>query len=148
MFRHTRYQGVFLRDDHILLIRHEEYGGRTYWLLPGGGIEAGETEEECVIREMREELGVEVRVQRLLSEEPAHAESVYQIHKNYLCEILSGEPAPGYEPEEEASSVYGIAEVGWFDLRTPDSWPEIISLDPITSWTLQRLRIQLGYAVE
>ena len=57
-YRHTRYQAAIMIGSQILLIRHEEHNhGRTYWLLPGGGREDGESEEECVIREMREETG-------------------------------------------------------------------------------------------
>ena len=42
--RKTRYQAAILRGDQILMIRHREHAdGRTYWVLPGGGIEAGES---------------------------------------------------------------------------------------------------------
>lgn len=45
-------------DDHVLLARFEFPGG-TVWALPGGGIDPGETVEDCLRRELREELGVE-----------------------------------------------------------------------------------------
>ena len=147
MKRHTRYQGAIVRGDEILLIRHVEHGrdGRSYWLLPGGGIEAGETDEECVIRELWEETNVVVQVEKLLLVDPAEAESIYQFRNTYLCRIVNGEPSPGYEPEEDASSVYGITEVGWFDLRQADAWPTEILEDSITFPVLQRIRAALGY---
>ncbi len=43
--------------------------GHSFWVIPGGGLEAGESDEECVIREMREETGLEVQVEKLLIEE-------------------------------------------------------------------------------
>ena len=56
MSRITRYQGVIIRNDHILLIKHRQYdSGREYWVTPGGGREDDETEEECVKREMKEQ---------------------------------------------------------------------------------------------
>jgi ADP-ribose pyrophosphatase YjhB (NUDIX family) len=48
-----RYQAAIFRDDEILLIKcREQTSGRVYWLLPGGGRETGETEIECVQREV------------------------------------------------------------------------------------------------
>ena len=150
MTRYTRYQGAIVRGDEILLIRHAEHGvnGRSYWVVPGGGREAGETEEECVIREMWEETNLVVQVERLLLVDEAEAESVYQYRKTYLCWVgvgKLGKLAPGYEPEAEAAAVYAITEVGWFDLRQPDSWPDEICEDVITFPVLQRIRGALGY---
>lgn len=48
-------RGVMIRDGRILLV-HEE--NRDHWLLPGGGLEDGETLEQCCIREMEEETGM------------------------------------------------------------------------------------------
>ena len=58
MSRAIRYQGVVIRDNHILLLKHQEHAGRYYWVIPGGGREVGETEEACVQREMLEKLRV------------------------------------------------------------------------------------------
>lgn len=41
----------------MLLCRHEK-PGREYWLLPGGGVHAGESLIEALLRELREEIGV------------------------------------------------------------------------------------------
>ena len=74
MRRDIRYQGAIVRDHHLLLIRHRDHGtGRSYWVLPGGGREGDETEEACVAREMSEEVGLAVTVERLLQAEPAPA---------------------------------------------------------------------------
>ncbi|MBA3948132.1 MAG: NUDIX hydrolase [Herpetosiphonaceae bacterium] len=147
MTRIIRYQGAIIRDHHILLIKHTEHAGRSYWVIPGGGIEPDETEEECVQREMQEETCLHVQVQHLLLDEPGILGGVYQRRKTYLCHILHGEPQPGYEPEAEASSVYGITEVGWFDLQQPTTWNDQIVADSITYPQLQQIQAALGYVV-
>jgi len=47
--------------DEILLVRHEK-NGHSYWLLPGGGVEYGESLHEAARREAAEETGFDVRV--------------------------------------------------------------------------------------
>lgn len=44
------------RDGKVLLVRHSYVAG---WLLPGGGVARGESAEQAVIREMKEEIGLE-----------------------------------------------------------------------------------------
>ena len=145
MARTTRYQAAIIRDQHILLIQHREHAdGHTYWLLPGGGMEDGETEIQCVQREVREETHLEVTVERLLLDEPNHrGETVYQRFKTYLCRPLAGEAHPGIEPEPEAASIYAIVDVDWCNIYDETTWDELIVTDPITSSLLRQIRTAL-----
>ncbi|NIM95814.1 MAG: NUDIX domain-containing protein [Anaerolineales bacterium] len=146
MARHTRYQGAILRDGHILLIKHRQHStGREYWVIPGGGIGDDESEEECVVREMKEETHLDVKVEGLILEESAHPESPYTVRKTYLCRPIAGTANPGHEPEPEAAADYAIVEVGWFDLRAEDDWDAMLKQDPFTYPQLKRLRELLGY---
>ncbi len=139
MNRTYRYQAAILQDNHILLIQHLEYGtGRSYWLLPGGGIEPIESEEDCVQREVWEETGLRVKVERLLMDEPELVGAVRR--KTYLCIPLSGEASPGYEPEPELVDVYRIAEVRWLNLLDESCWDEAVKSDRFTYPELKRLR--------
>ena len=60
---HYRIVGVAVRGDEVLLHRAVT---DDFWALPGGRAELGEPAEATLRREMREEIGVEVRVERLL----------------------------------------------------------------------------------
>ncbi|MFP4173447.1 MAG: NUDIX domain-containing protein, partial [Candidatus Hydrogenedentota bacterium] len=56
-----RVAAIAVRDGAILLVRHEKHGER-YWLLPGGGVDFGETLTEALAREVREETGLAIEV--------------------------------------------------------------------------------------
>jgi 8-oxo-dGTP diphosphatase len=144
--RRVRYQGAILKDGKILLIKHRQHStGRSYWVIPGGGIEGVESEQECVIREMKEETNLEVRIERLILDEPAHPDGAYRWRKTYLCTPVSGEASPGYEPEPEAAADYAIVEVRWFDLSDEADWGDVLKQDPFTYPQMVRLREELGY---
>lgn len=54
------------RDERLLLAQRLPGGANAnLWELPGGKLELGESPEECLARELREELGLAARVQRL-----------------------------------------------------------------------------------
>ena len=144
MSRHTRYQGFIVQDHKILLIKISQVAaGRSYWVIPGGGLDADETEEECVMREMKEETNLEVTIERLVFDEPAPAGGVYKWRKSYICTPVSGEASPGWEPEVDVD--YSITEVKWFDLRKENEWENKLKEDPFTYPQLIKLRDYLGY---
>lgn len=55
-------KGVVVRDHRVVLLRNE----RNEWELPGGKLESSESPEECVAREIEEELGLAVDPLRIL----------------------------------------------------------------------------------
>jgi len=61
--------GVIQKDGRVLIARRGKGGhfaGR--WEFPGGKVEPGETEERCLARELKEELGIEAQVGEFLCE--------------------------------------------------------------------------------
>jgi A/G-specific adenine glycosylase len=86
---------VVWRNGKVLLAKRPSKGLLGgMWEFPGGKIEKDETFQECLMREIREELGVEIRVG-----EPfgvyQHAYTHFRITLHaFLCELVDGEPKP------------------------------------------------------
>ena len=85
--------GLVWKGDRILIARRPEEGLLGgLWEFPGGKKEPGETLEECVRRELREELGVEVEVGQEFAR-VRHAYTHFRITLHvYHCRYLGGEP--------------------------------------------------------
>jgi len=58
--------GILLKDDKILLVKRAIYPFSGYWVLPGGHVDYGERLEEALKREMKEELGIKVKIKNLI----------------------------------------------------------------------------------
>jgi ADP-ribose pyrophosphatase YjhB (NUDIX family) len=74
-FRHQRLgaYGLVLREDAVLLVRISSRGFHTgSWTLPGGGVDHGEAPRTALVRELREECGVEGTVGELLAVHDEH----------------------------------------------------------------------------
>ena len=85
--------GLVFRGGKLLITqRHAEVHLGGLWEFPGGKRDDCETFEECLRRELREELGIEVRVGELI-EEITHHYPEKSVHlKFFRCDFISGEP--------------------------------------------------------
>ncbi|WP_409183176.1 NUDIX hydrolase [Amycolatopsis sp. VS8301801F10] len=77
---------VFDDQGRLLLIRRAHDPGKGQWSLPGGRVEPGETDHEAVIRELREETGLDVRPHTLTG---SVVRGSYDIH-DYECTWTGG----------------------------------------------------------
>lgn len=124
--RHTRYQAAVVRDGHLLLLQCAFRDGRVAWMLPGGGREEDEEETACVAREVFEESGLRVRVDRLLSDVPADPpDGTYVRWSTFRCTVLTGEATPGGGEGPNAE----LVAVRWVPLD-PAAWGTDITEDP------------------
>lgn len=85
-----------LSNGRIAMVKVEEEG-RSFWTLPGGGVEQGETCEEAAVREAMEEVNLDVEIIRFLFAREYSAGTEYC----YLAEPRLGEPQIklGCDPE-------------------------------------------------
>jgi 8-oxo-dGTP diphosphatase len=94
---------MMVRDNRLLLCR-KRYG-TTLLILPGGKPETGESEEQALEREIREELGVGVSaIEHFGTYEDDAAGDPRRVRISLYTGVLSGEPAASGE----------IAELVWF----------------------------------
>ena len=56
----VRVYGIWINDDSQILLSDEYYDGAYFTKFPGGGLELGEGVLDCLKREWKEELGVEI----------------------------------------------------------------------------------------
>jgi 8-oxo-dGTP diphosphatase len=86
---------IFNRDK-ILLVERGKEPLKGYWSLPGGALETGETLEQGVMREVREETGLEVKPIRMLEiferiiRDARGAPEYHYVLIDYICRVTGG----------------------------------------------------------
>jgi len=110
-----RVAGVVTSEGRVLLARHEK-GGESYWVLPGGSVEPGETLAGALVREMREEAGIESEVGEFLFINDGYRPQEETVALYFAVEP-KGEPG-GADLSGEAV----LREVRWF---TPEELSDL-----------------------
>jgi A/G-specific adenine glycosylase len=91
---HFDVTAAVIRKNGRLLIAQRPFGGRLggLWEFPGGKVEAGETLKQCLRREIKEELGLRIKVgQPIISIDHAYTHFKITLHA-FECELVSGKP--------------------------------------------------------
>ena len=118
--------GAFIQasDRRLLLVRRRRMPEADHWGLPGGKVDFGETLRAAVVREIAEELGVEIALDGLLClvDQIDVAAGTHWVSPVYRAHIVRGEPI-NREPA-------ALAEVGWFAL---DALPQPLTLSTRTA---------------
>jgi ADP-ribose pyrophosphatase YjhB (NUDIX family) len=105
-----RATAILVEDGCILLVEQRVTSSRR-WSLPGGTLEAGETLEACLVREMKEETGLLVGIERLLYVCDRIEEDRHVVHITFAVRRLGGSLSVGGEPEEWANPIRTVRMV-------------------------------------
>ena len=133
-------RALFLRDDRVLIARFEE---RPYSFLPGGEINPGESATVALTREMREELGIECTIGRIVSviEHAFEENDRRQQEINLVFETRAEHMTYPERPASRESDLSFVWQsVGELDEVNLKPWPmqtiirEYMSGKPVTPW--------------
>jgi 8-oxo-dGTP diphosphatase len=126
--------GAIIKDEtgRLLLVLRGHEPGKGLWSVPGGRIEPGETDQEAVVREVREETGLEVACGPQLGavERPGLAGAVIDI-RDYAAVVTGGALAAG----DDAADVRWVSAA---EAEALDVDGQLTSglLDALRSWNV------------
>ena len=113
-----RVSGILIKDDALVLVKHHNLGEKDeLWAPPGGGMNFGENIHQTLIREFKEETGIDVEIGELLNvteflEHPLHAVELF-----FWVSWVNGELTTGTDPElDEKKQIISVVELVPFDV--------------------------------
>ncbi|MBP9718875.1 MAG: NUDIX domain-containing protein [Candidatus Levybacteria bacterium] len=103
---------------------------RGKWEIPGGGVEFGETFEDAIKREIKEELDIDIEVIELLGvcSHIIPDEKQHWVAPTYICKIKKGSPKI-MEPHK-------CADIGWFTIKEAEK----LNLSLITKYDIGQIK--------
>jgi mutator protein MutT len=98
---------VLIHEGRVLLIKRGKEPLRGRWVVPGGTVELGETLEQALVREVREETGLTVRPREVVLvfdriERDGESVRYHYVIVDYLCDYVSGTPQAASDADDVA----------------------------------------------
>jgi 8-oxo-dGTP diphosphatase len=120
-----RVCGIWIQNDKILLVDQQVYGAdRSFWSPPGGGIEFGESAQDALKREFKEETELTAEIGDLLFVNEFIQPPLHAIELFFGIKSLAGEMATGFDPEFSPEQQL-IREVRFLSLEELKAFPQL-----------------------
>ena len=124
--KHIEVVAAAIRDgDHVFATQRGYGDFKDWWEFPGGKIEPGETREEALVREIREELSVDILIDRFLRTVEWDYPAFHLTLHCYLCSLASGSIRLNEHEAARWLDAESIRSVKW--LPADDSLLQIIT---------------------
>lgn len=108
----TRTSGILIKNNKILLVEHS-LNGKVFFAPPGGGVEFGETLNESLMREFKEETDLRITNTKFLFITEYISSPLHAIEVFYHVKSWDGEVTKGLDPENYNL----IKDVKWFSIE-------------------------------
>ena len=82
---------LILKNGQILVTQRGYGDFKNKWEFPGGKLENNESGEECIVREIKEELDTDIKVVKLLNTIEYSYPTFHLIMHNYICELKNNQ---------------------------------------------------------
>jgi 8-oxo-dGTP diphosphatase len=104
---------VIIEDGKVFATQRGYGAYKDWWEFPGGKIEAGETREAALIREIKEELNTEIAVEELISTVEWDYPDFHLVMHCFRCSIHSGELTLNEHEAARWLTADTLQEVNW-----------------------------------
>jgi 8-oxo-dGTP diphosphatase len=115
----VRSCGLCIDSGRLLMVNHRGLTSGNFWAPPGGGLQFGETLEQCVEREFREETGLLVHASRFLFSCEFIRYPLHAIEMFFLVEKTGGQLKLGNDPEMADNQILVAGRfMSWSEIST------------------------------
>ena len=144
----TRVSGICIEDNRILLVKHRGLGPQGILCLPpGGGMEYGTSAEENLVREFKEETGLDILVEKFMFVHEFLAKPLHALELFFRVKRIRGALARGFDPEMPDNDQI-IQEVKFFTEEEIRTQPRSIFHNMLSvCGNLPKLQEQKGYFI-
>ena len=102
--------GILIEDNALLLVNHTGLYDHDFWSPPGGGLEYGEGVAEALVREFREECGLEIEPGSFLFGCSVRKHPLHAVELFFSVRRTGGRVITGTDPERKAGQIISAVE--------------------------------------